>query len=159
MNIKGFTLIETLIALICFAGLSLLGVISASFLKYNHERQVIIDEIRVAIQYAKIQAATRGSPVYLTPFDHQSHNWSSGMKLTQYNSKKNAMELLYQWEWHHPRWSITWNGVHSLNKIILSYNPISTMSNGKFVISNPYTKEHLIIVLNRLGRVKVKSDS
>ena len=142
MKIKGFTLIEVLIALICFAGLSLFGVISASFLKYKHERQIIVDEIQTAIHYAKIQAVTRGNPVYLIPFD-QTDNWSKGMKLIQYNSKKNTIDLLYQWEWHHPRWSITWNGVSSLNKIILSNNPGSAISNGKFVISNPYTKEHL----------------
>lgn len=155
MKIKGFTLIEVLITLICFAGLSLLGIISASFLKDKHEQQIIVDEIQTAIRYAKIQAVVRGSPVYLVPFD-QVGNWSKGMKLIQYNNKKNAMDLLYQWEWHHPRWSITWSGVSSLDKIILSNSPGSAISNGKFVVSNPYTKEHMIIVLNRLGRVKIK---
>jgi type IV fimbrial biogenesis protein FimT len=157
MKKNGFTLIEALIALICFAGLSLFGVISASFLKYNHERQVIISEIKAAIQYAKMQAITRSSPLYLTSLD-QSHNWSNGMKLVQYNSAKNTVELLYQWEWHHPRWNITWNGVRSLNKIILSNNPISAMSNGKFVVFNAHTKEQVVIVLNRLGRVNITSE-
>lgn len=156
MKIKGFTLIEILITLICFVGLSLFSVISASFLKYKHEQQIIVDEIKTAIHYAKIQAVVRGRPVYLVPFD-QEDNWSKGMKLTQYNDNKKAMDVLYQWEWHHPRWSITWNGVSSLNKITLSNSPGSAISNGKFVVSNPYTQEHMIIVLNRLGRIKIKS--
>jgi|HubBroStandDraft_6_1064221.scaffolds.fasta_scaffold612956_2 Tfp pilus assembly protein FimT len=158
MRKNGFTLIEVLITLIFFAGISLLGVISASFLKYRNEGRLLVDEIKTAIQYAKIQAITRGNPVYLSPLD-KSLNWSKGVKLIQYNRKKNKEDLLYQWEWHHPRWSITWTGVNSLDKIMLSNSPVRAISNGKFIAFNSYTKEGLEIILNRLGRVKIKSSS
>lgn len=156
MKIKGFTLIEVLITLIFLTGLFLLSIFSASFLTYKNERQTIIDEIRTAIQYAKIQATTLGHPVYLVPFD-VSLNWSKGMTLIQYNNKKNTSALLYQWQWHHPRWNITWSGVGRPNKIILSNNPVRAISNGQFVLFNSYTKERVVLVLNKLGRVKIKS--
>ncbi|MCL9684251.1 GspH/FimT family pseudopilin [Legionella maioricensis] len=156
MKIKGFTLIEVLITLIFLAGLSLLSISSASFLTYKNERQTLIDEIRTAIQYAKIQAITLGHPVYLAPVD-TSLNWSKGMILAQYNNKKNTSAPLYQWRWHHPRWNITWTGAGALNKIMLSNNPVSAISNGQFVLFNSYTKERVVIVLNKLGRIKIKS--
>ena len=155
MKIKGFTLIEVLITLIFLAGLFLLSITSVSFLRYKNERQTIIDEIRTAIQYAKIQATILGHPVYLAPVD-TSLNWSQGMTLTQYNNKKNTSNLLYQWHWNHPRWNITWSGVGALNKITLSNNPVSAISNGQFLLFNSYTKEHVAIILNKLGRVKIR---
>ena len=156
MKIKGFTLIEVLITLILLAGLSLLTISSASFFTYRNEQQTIIDEIRTAIQYAKIQATTLGRPVYLAPFD-ESLNWSAGMILTQCKVEQNTSDLLYQWHWYHPGWNITWSGASSLNKIILSNNPESAISNGQFVLFNSHTKERIIIILNKLGRIKIKS--
>jgi prepilin-type N-terminal cleavage/methylation domain-containing protein len=156
MKIKGFTLIEVLITMIFLAGFFLLSITSISFVRYKNERQTIIDEIRTAIQYAKIQATILGHPVSLAPFD-ASWNWSRGMTLTGYNNKKNTSALLYQWHWHHPRWKITWSGVGVLNKITLSNNPLSAISNGQFLLFNSYTKERVVIILNKLGRIKIKS--
>lgn len=156
MKLKGFTLIEVLITLILLAGLSLLSFSSSSFLRHKNERQLIIDELRTAVQYAKIQAINLGHPVSLSPFDIQL-NWSKGMILTQHNSKTNKTDILYQWQWHHPHWNITWSGINSPNRIILSNNPISAISNGKFILIDLYTKERVVIILNKLGRIRVKS--
>ena len=156
MKLNGFTLVETLIILIMISILTLISVTSASFLIHKNERQTIVDEIRTAIQYAKMQAISLGHPVSLMPLDVEL-NWSKGMILTQQNNKTNTTAILYQWQWHHPRWNITWSGINSPNKITLSNNPISAISNGTFVLFDSYTKERVVLILNRLGRVKITS--
>jgi prepilin-type N-terminal cleavage/methylation domain-containing protein len=156
MNLRGFTLIEVLFVVMMIAVLSLIVVTSASFMIHKNERQTLVEEIRTAIQYARMQAISLGHPVSLIPLDTEL-NWSKGMMLTQNNSKTNKTDTLYQWQWHHPHWSITWSGVNSPNKITLSNNPINAISNGTFVLFDTYTKERVAIILNRLGRIKVVS--
>ena len=155
MKLNGFTLIEVLVTLVLLAVLTLISFNSASFLRHKNERQIIIDELSTAIQYAKIQAISLGHPVSLTALDNEL-NWSKGMLLTQDNSKKDKT-ILYQWQWHHPRWNIVWSGANVSQKIIFSNNPVSAISNGKFVIFDPYTKEQVVIILNRLGRIRLIS--
>ncbi|BCA95375.1 type IV pilus protein [Legionella antarctica] len=157
MKIKGLALIEVLITLILLAALTLLCVTSASFLTYKNERQTLVDEIKMAIHYAKIQAIVLGHPVSLTPLN-QSLNWATGMVLNKYTNKRDDTSArIYQWHWHHPHWSITWSGVSSFDKIILSNTPVSAISNGQFELFNTYTKERVVIILNKLGRIKIKS--
>ena len=155
MKLKGFTLIEVLVTLVLLVGLTLISFNSASFLRHKNERQIIIDELGTAIQYAKIQAISLGHPVYLTSLDNQL-NWSKGMVLTQDNNK-NDKTILYQWQWHHPGWNVVWSGANVSQKIILSNNPVNAISNGKFIIFDPFTKESVVIILNRLGRIRLVS--
>lgn len=153
MKLKGFSLIELLVILTIITTLTLIGITSYSYLIHKNERQTLVDEIRTAIQYSKMQAIRLGHPISLSPIDKES-NWSKGMILTQNNSNKNKTDLLYQWQWHHPQWNIKWAGVNSPDKITFSNNPVSAISNGKFILFDSYTKERVVIILNRLGRIK-----
>lgn len=152
---QGFTLMELLITMSVVAILSILGLASSAYFTEKNEQQRIIDEIRTAVQYAKIQAIHLGKPVYLVPFD-SAMNWSKGLSLIAVNKKSSQQEVLYQWQWHHPRWHLVWSGINASNKISLSNNPITAISNGTFHLTNIRTKQSVDLILNRLGRVRVK---
>lgn len=150
MKKSGFTLIELLITLALIAILSLLSIASSTLFIRKNEQQVIVDEIRAAVQYAKLQAVNRGGEVFLSPLD-QSLDWSRGVVLTEANKK----EILYQWQWHHPHWVLSWSGVRSSHKITFSNNPINSISNGRFQLTHVDAKKPINIVLNRLGRIRI----
>lgn len=156
MEAKGFTLLELLFTLSIIAVLSAVCGVSLSYFTSKNEQQVILDEIRSAIVYAKLQALSLGDQVVLSSLDN-TNNWSQGMVLVHFNKKNNNKETLYQWRWHHPHWLLEWSGMNSYNKLILSNNPLTAMSNGHFKLTNIHTNEHLDIVLNRLGRIRIKT--
>lgn len=153
---RGFTLLELLITMALFVGLSIIGISSYHYFMRNNEQQIIIDELRTALQYAKIQALIINNPVFLTPLD-ASLNWSKGMSLNSLNKKINQVALIYQWQWNHPHWSLDWVGVSSKNKIFFSNNPTQAISNGHFNLINNNTHKQVTLVLNRLGRIRVMS--
>lgn len=156
MEAKGYTLLELLFTLSIIAILSLSTMVSLSYFTKKNEQQVIVDEIRTAVQFAKLQALNFGNQVVLSPLN-STNDWSKGMILVQFSKKNNKNETVYQWRWHHPHWLLEWSGVNSLNKITLSDRPLNAMSNGHFKLTNIHTKEHAVIVLNRLGRISIKS--
>lgn len=150
INTKGFSLIELIFLITLLSIMATLGAVSLTHFKNKNERQVILDEIRTAVLYAKTQALQQGKPVYLTPLDNE-HNWAKGMRLRFVDAQKQA---LYQWQWHHPQWHVTWNGARKSNAIIFSNKPAQAISNGKFTITNIQTKENIVVILNRLGRLR-----
>lgn len=154
MKIKGFTLIELVITLAIITGLAVLGLISSYLIVKKNERQILIDEISNAVQYAKIHAVLLGTTVYLVPLDDDL-NWSKGAILKKLDVKKNKMVQVHHWQWHHSNWKVTWSGVNATDKILVSNNPMKAISNGHFDLYNVYTKEVARIVLNKLGRLKV----
>jgi len=156
MKIKGFTLIELLITIVILVGLSSMGIASYAYLIRKNEQQMIIDQLKTAVQYAKIQAITLGNPVYLAPLD-TNLDWSNGAILYTFNKKTNKSELVYQWQWHHPQWSITWTGINFAHKIMFTNNPANAISNGHFTLVNFQTGKQTVIILNRLGRIRVTS--
>jgi type IV fimbrial biogenesis protein FimT len=153
---KGFTLIELLTTLAILGCLSILSFGSYSYLMRANEQQIIIDELKTAIQYAKMQALGLDNSVILTPLD-SSHNWAKGMVLSTWDKKTNTLKILYQWQWNHPCWILMWKGLHSSDKIIFSSYLASAMSNGHFTLSNRVLNQNISIILNRLGRVRVES--
>ncbi|HAT8608411.1 GspH/FimT family pseudopilin [Legionella pneumophila] len=154
MKITGFTLLETMLALALLLGLFLLGSWSFFSLIQNNERESLVNSIKTAIQYSKIQAIHLGHPIYLLPFG-SNENWSRGMVLAILNRKSNKTELIYQWQWSSNSWNINWKGVDSNHRIIISNIPNRAMSNGKFILNNRRTNEKIVVTLNRLGRVRV----
>ncbi|PWY55986.1 pilus assembly protein [Legionella qingyii] len=157
MKINGFTLLELLITMSVFIGLSIIGIGSYTYFVKKNEQKTIIDELRTAIQYAKMQAIILGNPVYLSPQDASS-NWSKGIVLNFLNKKTNQMELIYQWQWSHPRWDLHWDGVSSSKKITFSTYPGQAISNGRFILMNLDTHEQTVVILNRLGRIRVSNN-
>jgi prepilin-type N-terminal cleavage/methylation domain-containing protein len=156
VNIKGFTLLELLITMVLLTILATLSVSSYSYLVHKNEQQVIIDELKTAVQYAKMQALILGKSVSLEPID-QSFNWAHGLLLSTWNNKIHQSETLYQWQWHHPHWQLTWKGVYSKDKILFSDNPGGAISNGHFILINISTAQNKMIILNRLGRIRVNN--
>ncbi|MFT4058253.1 MAG: prepilin-type N-terminal cleavage/methylation domain-containing protein [Legionella sp.] len=156
MKNKGFTLLELVITMTLLILLTTLSIASYSYLVRNNEQQTIIDELSSAVQYAKMQALILGKSVILQPVD-DSLDWSHGLLLTTWSSKQHQSEILHQWQWYHPQWQLTWIGAHSDNKILFSDNPMHAISNGHFNLMNISTAKNKIIILNRLGRIRVSN--
>ncbi|HAT1720070.1 TPA: GspH/FimT family protein [Legionella pneumophila] len=154
MKITGFTLLETMLTLALLLGLLLLGSWSFFSLIQSNERESLVNSIKTAIQYSKIQAIHLGHPIYLLPFG-SNENWSRGMVLAKLNRKSNKTELIYKWQWSSNSWNINWKGVDSNHRIIISNIPNRAMSNGKFILNNRRTNEKIVVTLNKLGRVRV----
>ncbi|KTC78671.1 Tfp type 4 fimbrial pilin related signal peptide protein domain [Legionella cincinnatiensis] len=150
-------MLELLITMTLFASLLIIGVSSYSYFIQKNEQQIIIDELRNAVQYAKLQAMIRGNSVFLIPLD-VSLNWSKGMILNSLNKQTNQVELIHQWQWNHSRWSLNWIGVSSNNKIVFSNTPTQAMCNGHFSLINNHTHEQITLILNRLGRIRVSNN-
>lgn len=157
MKVKGFTLFELLITISLLLSLSIVGIGSYTYFMRKNEQKALIDELRTAIQYAKMQAIILGNSVYLAPLDISS-SWSKGMVLNFLNKKTNKIELIYQWQWSHPRWDLNWEGVSLTNKIVFSTHPGQAISNGRFILINKDTHEQVVIILNRLGRIRVSNN-
>lgn len=151
---KGFTLLELLIVLSIVGIISLFSMASYSLLLEKNEEQIIVDDIKSAIHYARIQAVSYGHQVTLTPLDAHS-DWSKGIKITQLDKKTNKELVVHQWQWPRRKWSLIWSGVNS-EKIIFSNNPVNAISNGTFTLSSLPSKKKKIIVLNRIGRIRVE---
>lgn len=158
MKIKGFTLIELLTTMLLFVILSTLAVSSYSYLFKQNEQQTIVNELKAAIHYAKIQAISLGTPLTLTSLDG-TKNWSKGMLLGKFNRRTKKIERFYQWQWRHPGWELAWVGARSFEKIIFSNTPASAISNGHFTLINRDTNQKVVIILNRLGRLKIADPS
>jgi Tfp pilus assembly protein FimT len=156
MSIKGFTLLEVIFTLSLFICLSLFSINALSLLKEKNEKQMIIDELKMAIQYARFQAINLGHTLYLTP-NSRGENWSKGMDLKQLNKITGQMELIHQWQWQHRNWTLSWSGAGS-NKILISNNPSHAISNGTFILTDAKSNQSVKVLLNRLGRLKVKTD-
>ncbi|KTD15618.1 Tfp type 4 fimbrial pilin related signal peptide protein domain protein [Legionella gratiana] len=157
MKAIGFTLLELLITMTLVVALLMISISSYSYFIKKNEQQVIIDELRTALQYAKIQAMILDKPVFLVPLD-TSMNWSKGITLNYLNKKTNQLELIYQWQWNYQHWSLNWVGVSSKDKIIFSNNPTQAISNGRFNLINNNTQEQMTLILNRLGRIRVSNN-
>lgn len=148
----GITFIECIIVLSLMVILSVFSISSWTSMRQNNERDVLINEIKTAIHYAKIQALNRGQPVVLLSLDKEQQDWSLGMLLTL----KKTQEILYQWRWHHHYWLVQWIGAQNTKAVVISDSPRHAMSNGKFILTNARTQERTMLVLNRLGRIDVQ---
>jgi len=154
LNKKGFTLIELLTVVGLIITLSLIGLGFWSPLIRKNQGQALVDQIKMTVDYARQQALNRGHPVYLTPLNN-TVDWSTGIQLSELNYRTNQLELLYQWQWDSKQWTVNWHGLNSAEKITLSNNPLTAISNGRFNLINKVTKESISLVLNRLGRVRI----
>lgn len=153
IKIKGFTLFELLITIMLLVSLSSMAIASYSYFLRKNEQQVIKDNLKKAVQYARMQALILDTTVFLAPLA-DSLNWVNGLILGTKNKKTNKIKILYQWQWHHAHWELSWVGAQTGNRIIFSNNPLSAMSNGHFTLRNRETNKQTVIILNRLGRIR-----
>lgn len=147
MKKDGFTLLETLISITVCTYLVFSAFSSWWHFKQKNKEQYIINEIKMAIHYAKIQAINSNQSLQI-----KTHNWSKGMDLTSVHDNK--MVLLHQWRWDNPDWDIYWQGVNGLESIVIMGTSSSAMSNGRFILTNKHDGKKIELVLNKLGRLR-----
>jgi Tfp pilus assembly protein FimT len=150
---RGFTVIELVFILVVMALLAVFSLGSFDSLIQKNEQETIRDDIKTIIQYARLKALELGGAVSLMPLDSKS-DWSLGIMLTHWDKKTNSITRIHQWPWQHPHWQVSFSGMNSNSRIVLTDKPLHAMSNGQFIIKNKDTGEQEIILLNRLGRVR-----
>lgn len=154
LNPHGFTFIELLATLALLAvALCFCLPISSAFHKKN-QTQVIIDEIKQAIELAKTEALLTGDRLILTSLTE--NDWSSGMVLfkdTAPQDKRTPKELLHKWQWQTKGIRLTWYGFQSKHYLLFTPEIGSNTVNGYFLLKNALQQQYKLVV-NRLGRVK-----
>jgi prepilin-type N-terminal cleavage/methylation domain-containing protein len=152
MKCKGLSLLELVVALAIISVLLVLVIPSYRNTFDKNERQVLIDTIYNAVQYSKHCALQLGHPLYLLPISGKK-GWSYGLRLSK-DINENSMNSLHEWSFSHRNWNLRWKGSDSNKFITISNSPLHAMSNGTFVLENQLSHEQVILILNRLGRVK-----
>jgi prepilin-type N-terminal cleavage/methylation domain-containing protein len=155
MKKHGFTLIELLCTLSVCAMLLFSASASWTAFKESNEQKVLIDEIKNAIHYATLKAMSDGQAMRLAPKELVL-DWSKGMDLVALSTPNHEMHLVHTWTWRPHHWGIQWFGVHGSHYIDIQANTLKAMSNGRFVLTNKRTQEQIVLVLNRLGRIRVE---
>lgn len=154
---KGFSLIELMTAIAVLMLLSALAMgLNHAFYSRN-ELQTLKDELTTAVHYARAQSMVSGKKLSLENLAG-TDDWSSGMVL--YELKKDGgKRLLHTWQWHHPHWQVHWSGFSSKRAIPFSPHPHLAAMNGQFRLSNERTQQQMVILVNRLGRLRTCEQS
>ncbi len=143
---RAFTLIELLLSLALVAILLLFSLPSTSFMNEKNQIEVIQNDIKAAVLFAKTQAVITGKNIILAPL-HDSQDWSNGMQLMQ------ADKLLQEWRWKSSGIHISWHGFQSSHYLLFSADISQNAVNGFFEIKNN-TQRSFKLVINRLGRIR-----
>ena len=151
---RAFTLIELLLSLTLLAILLFFAVPFASSMHEKNQIQVIQDDIRSAIRFAKTQAMISGNNILLTPLP-DSNDWSNGMLLFVDNPKHHYTadtQPLQKWQWFSSGIQVTWKGFQSSHYLLFSADLSKNATNGTFIIRNQ-SQIRVKLVVNRLGMV------
>lgn len=157
MRNPGFTLIELLVCLAILCTLFFFVPISSHFFQKN-QAEVVSEEIKNAIRYARNVALIKGIPLTLAPLPGKS-DWSDGMVLFVDNPKHQydvREKLIYQWQWHHPGIQVEWKGFRSTHYLTFSTHLTHSTANGAFYILGNHIVQRKLII-NRLGRIREDS--
>ena len=153
----GFTLIELLVSMAVVAIVICYSFSFAPLLHKKNQLQVVTDEVKSAIQFAKTQALLTGDILALTRLPEAS-DWSEGMLLFVDNTKHQYaqdVKLLHEWHWNSSEIHVKWQGFQSKDYLLFAPDISSSTVNGYFIIKNSLQHQVRLIV-NRLGRVKVE---
>lgn len=153
MKFKGFSLFEFIVVLALTSILLVLSVASYHTLIEKNEKQVLIDTISNAIHYSKLRAIQLGRSLYLLPLNTTA-GWTEGVRLVTAARENRAKTIVHEWHWKTRNWSVSWSGVNSIQHIKIAESPLHAMSNGRFILENKSRHEKVVLVLNRLGRIK-----
>ena len=155
---SGLTLIEILIGLSLFSVIFLISISFYSSLHKKIELSIIVEEIKGAIQFAKLEAMIEGENLVLAPI-FNSKDWSEGIILFVDNKEHKYLansKIIHEWHWGKSKVHVSWKGFQSSNYLLFS-NELSRMAvNGNFIIKNLIGGQVKLIV-NRIGRVKVSN--
>lgn len=127
----------------------------SSSVSQKNQLDVFTNEMKSAIQYAKLQSLMRGKKLVLRPVS-STNDWSAGMvlfvdnKTHEYRSDK---DIVHQWHWKEGAIQISWHGFQSSSFLVFTPALSSQSLNGTFVFENNVHEQKKLII-NRLGRVK-----
>lgn len=142
---KGMTFIELLICLSIISIIFCFNTPLSSLLYQTNQLQVVANEIKSAIQYAKIQAINRHEQIILAPLP-LTHDWSTGIAVLANG------QILQTWPWQIHGLSVVWHGFQSHDYLLCTYDVNRSSMNGFFLLSA--NNQQIKLVINRLGRVK-----
>lgn len=145
LSSRGFTLLELLLSLAVISFIILLGVSSSSEWIKQNQSQLLRDELKAALHYAKLQAIIQQRTLTLEAL-YDDHNWAKGMVL------KSAQQIVHQWKWDYPNWHLCWKGIHGEQTLQFSNYPHQAMDNGRFIMLDSKGKRVWSLVVNRIGR-------
>ena len=144
----GFTWIECLLTLSIFSILLWFSIPFATSLYQKNQMQVIQDDIKSAIRFAKMRALMDGKNEVLMPLS-SSHDWSRGMQLRV----DKTTQTLFEWHWPSSSIHVSWHGFLSNHFLYFSADINQSATNGYFLIQSPQ-QPVIKLIINRLGRVR-----
>lgn len=153
----GFSLIELLTTLVIFGILCGYSLSFFPSLQKKNQLQVMTNEIKQAIHFAKMEALAHAHTVTLTPLSEQK-DWSAGMLLFVDNLSHHHVEksnLIREWHWQHPGLTVTWHGFESTDYLRFSPDLMTRNANGYFLVEDN-AKQRIKLIINRLAKVREK---
>lgn len=155
MKRSGFTLIELLIysGVLCILLLLSMPLFVDFYQKKRAE--IVADDIKSAIRFARNLAFKNDTPMTLNPLS-DSQDWSQGMVLFVDNPNHHFTgqdKVVYQWQWNYPGVRVNWQGFRSNHYITFSPILRQSTANGHFSIATNHKYQNKLIV-NRLGAVR-----
>ena len=151
----GLTLIELLVSMVIFAIVLCCSFSFSPSVYKKNQLQMVTDEVKGAIHFAKIQSLLTGDILALTRIPG-SNDWSEGMLLFVDNGKHQYgpdVKLLHEWHWQLSGVHIIWQGFQSKEYLLFSPDIGSNAVNGYFIIKN-HMQQQAKLIVNRLGRIK-----
>lgn len=151
----GFTFIELCITLFL---LTLIGYFSYSSIAAVYKKnqwQVLVDEAKGAISFAKIHSMLGNQPLVLSRLPG-STEWADGMLLFVDNKEHEyrfGVNIIHEWHWHKSNIHVEWHGFQSKTSLIFSSDLRKSTCNGRFLFTSP-SHASTTLWINRLGRVK-----
>lgn len=156
---RGLSLIEMLIVLLIIGILALFSPLAFHKLLKKNQIDVTVDEIKMAIQFSKINALSQAHPVILTPISGEM-NWSEGMALCVDNPLHQCVSnhgTIREWHWFHNGIEVNWLGFESNHYLRFSPDLMGRAANGYFMVKDQ-SNQPVKLIVNRLGRVRVSSE-
>lgn len=156
----GVTLFELLICLSIFAVIAFYVSPFPIYFYKDKELEVITEEIKEAVQFAKFESILRGERLILLSINN--NDWSSGMRLysavKDFKTNKVDKKLIREWQWKNFNGVITWKGFQSEKYLIFMPQISQCAINGNFIVEILKQKK-IVLTVNRLGRIEIKKIS
>ncbi len=139
---------EMLFVLAIIALISLTGLGFHRHLIEKEQKNNIIEQLVQAMEFSRNQAWLKDGKLALRPT--KGMNWADGFQLMDEHQ-----QTIYEWAFNFPGWDIRWKGFSSNNEIPVSSSPQSAIMNGHFIIENIQKGVSTILLVNRLGKMRV----
>jgi len=152
----GISLIEMLIVVLVLGILASFSPLFLQGIVQKNQIHVVADEIKIALQFAKIEALAKAQSIALTPLPGHT-DWSDGMALCIDNKQHQCFsgtELIREWHWYHKGLQVNWSGFESSHYLRFTPDLMERTANGYFTVMDQSQKP-VKLVVNRLGRCRL----